>query len=300
MSGEETKGKRLFAAANYLQNQGQSANNGCRIVVTGKGGVGKTTTTALMAAIMARRDINVLAVDEDPQQNLAFSLGFPLEKAEELIPVSKNIAYIEEKTGARPGESWGTMLRINPDVSDVVRRFGMKISENINLLVIGSVIQAATGCLCPENALLDSIVRYIRLREDEMVIMDTQAGVEHFGRALADGFRHAVIMTEPSFNSIQVALHSASLARELNIPEIHLLVNKCRSDSDREKVDSRMGDTNFSSITYLPFEEDVLDMEPDVSGLIDKKPHTPRPSGPCASGLPMDKHNYLFTRKNLL
>ena len=275
MSGEETKGKRLFAAANYLQNQGQSANNGCRIVVTGKGGVGKTTTTALMAAIMARRDINVLAVDEDPQQNLAFSLGFPLEKAEELIPVSKNIAYIEEKTGARPGESWGTMLRINPDVSDVVRRFGMKISKNINLLVIGSVIQAATGCLCPENALLDSIVRYIRLREDEMVIMDTQAGVEHFGRALADGFRHAVIMTEPSFNSIQVALHSASLARELNIPEVHLLVNKCRSDFDREKVDSRMGDTNFSSITYLPFEEDVLDMEPDVSGLIDKKtPYT--------------------------
>jgi len=275
MSGEETKGKRLFAAANYLQNRGRSANNGCRIVVTGKGGVGKTTTTALMAAIMARRDINVLAVDEDPQQNLAFSLGFPLEKAEELIPVSKNIAYIQEKTGARPGESWGTMLRINPDVSDVVRRFGMKISENINLLVIGSVIQAAAGCLCPENALLDSIVRYIRLREDEMVIMDTQAGVEHFGRALADGFRHAVIMTEPSFNSIQVALHSASLARELNIPEIHLLVNKCRSDSDREKVDSRMGDTNFSSITYLPFEEDVLDMEPDVSGLIDKKtPYT--------------------------
>lgn len=275
MSGEETKGKRLFAAANYLQNRGQSANNGCRIVVTGKGGVGKTTTTALMAAIMARRDINVLAVDEDPQQNLAFSLGFPLEKAEELIPVSKNIAYIEEKTGARPGESWGTMLRINPDVSDVVRRFGMKISENINLLVIGSVIQAATGCLCPENALLDSIVRYIRLREDEMVIMDTQAGVEHFGRALADGFRHAVIMTEPSFNSIQVALHSASLARELNIPEIHLLVNKCRSDSDREKVDSRIGDSNFSSITYLPFEEDVMDMEPDVSGLIDQKtPYT--------------------------
>lgn len=275
MSGEETKGKRLFAAANYLQNRGRSANNGCRIVVTGKGGVGKTTTTALMAAIMARRDINVLAVDEDPQQNLAFSLGFPLEKAEELIPMSKNIAYIQEKTGARPGESWGTMLRINPDVSDVVRRFGMKISENINLLVIGSVIQAAAGCLCPENALLDSIVRYIRLREDEMVIMDTQAGVEHFGRALADGFRHAVIMTEPSFNSIQVALHSASLARELNIPEIHLLVNKCRSDSDREKVHSRMGDTNFSSITYLPFEEDVLNMEPDVSGLIDKKtPYT--------------------------
>ncbi len=275
MSREGTKGKRLFAAADYLQKQGQSGNNGRRIVVTGKGGVGKTTATALMSKIMAGREINVLAVDEDPQQNLAFSLGFPLEKANELVPVSKNISYIEEKTGVRPGESWGTMLRLNPDVSDVVRRFGMQISENINLLVVGSVIQAAAGCLCPENALLDSIIRYIRLREEEMVIMDTQAGVEHFGRALADGFRHAVIMTEPSFNSVQVALHSAGLARELNIPDIHLLVNKCRTDSDRRKVNALVDQTQFSSINYLPFEEKVLDMEPDVSGLMDKKtPYT--------------------------
>lgn len=270
MDQEISRSQHIFSAADYLDEHRADQTEGCRIVITGKGGVGKTTTTALLANILARQHKNVLAVDEDPQQNLAFSLGFPLDKADTLIPVSKNLEYIEEKTGARPGQGWGAMLRINPDVSDVVSRFGMRIAENINLLVIGSVIQAATGCLCPENALLDSIVRYIRLRNGEIILMDTQAGVEHFGRALADGFQHAVIMTEPGFNAVQVALHSARLARDLDIPGIHLVVNRCRNQADRDKVTTYVKDNAFSSITHLPFDEEVMAMEPNVSGLADK------------------------------
>jgi CO dehydrogenase maturation factor len=267
MDQEISRSQHLFAAADYLDEHRAPQTEGCRIVITGKGGVGKTTTTALLANIFAEMEKNVLTVDEDPQQNLAFSLGFPMDQAETLVPVSKNLEYIEEKTGARPGQGWGAMLRINPDVSDVVSRFGLHIAENINLLVIGSVIQAATGCLCPENALLDSIVRYIRLRNGEIILMDTQAGVEHFGRALADGFQHAIIMTEPGFNSVQVALHSARLAKDLNIPGIHLVVNRCRSQADITKVTGYLRDTPFSSITHLPFDEQVMATEPNVAGL---------------------------------
>lgn len=269
MEHAPSRSEHLFSAADYLDAHKAPQNEGCRIVITGKGGVGKTTTTALLANIFAEKNHNVLAVDEDPQQNLAFSLGFPLDQAENLVPVSRNLEYIEEKTGARPGQGWGAMLRINPDVSDVVSRFGMRIAEKINLLVIGSVIQAATGCLCPENALLDSIVRYIRLRNGEIILMDTQAGVEHFGRALADGFQHAIIMTEPGFNAVQVALHSARLAKDLEIPDIHLVVNRCRSEADKAKVQGYLRENPFSSITHLPFDETVMTMEPDVSKLKD-------------------------------
>jgi CO dehydrogenase maturation factor len=269
MNDTESRSEHLFSAADYLDEHRAQQNAGTRIVITGKGGVGKTTTTALLAKLLAEKGNKVLTVDEDPQQNLAFSLGFPLDKAAELVPVSRNLDYIEEKTGARPGQGWGAMLRINPDVSDVVERFGMSIEKNIDLLVIGSVIQAATGCLCPENALLDSIVRYIRLRNGEIILMDTQAGVEHFGRALADGFQHAVIMTEPSFNAVQVALHSAGLAKDLDIPGVHLVVNRCRSPKDSDKVTRYLGDHPFSSITHLPFDEAVMATEPDVTPLVD-------------------------------
>lgn len=266
---EKERRKKVFSAAEGLESD--RTVNGFRVVTTGKGGAGKTTLTALLAQFFAEDKYQVLAVDEDPQQNLAFSLGFPEEKADEIVPVSENIDYIEEKTGARPGENWGAMLNLNPDVSDVVNRFGMNIKKQINLLVIGSVIQAATGCLCPENSLLDSIVGYINLREDEVILMDTQAGVEHFGRSLAEGFRSAVIITEPSFNAVQVALHSAQLADQLEIENIHLVVNKLREEEQKDKLMERIGEKKeiFDYIHYLPFDESVYRHEPDVAPLLE-------------------------------
>lgn len=262
--------RRIIRAADTLRNRSGPASGGFRVVITGKGGVGKTTITALLAHIFARSGNHVLAVDEDPQENLAFSLGYPPERASQVVPLSKNIDYIEEKTGARPGVGWGMFLTLNPDVSDVVDRFGIRIAPGIDLLVMGSVIQAATGCLCPENALLESVIRFIRLRSGEVIFLDTQAGVEHFGRALAGGFSQAVVVSEPGFNALQVALHAAGLSRELGIRNIHLVVNKVRSDADIDKTGQIIGqDHPFSSVRYLRFDDEVVGCEPDVSPLLD-------------------------------
>lgn len=262
--------RRMIRAADTLRDRTRPDSGGFRVVVTGKGGVGKTTITAMLAHIFARSGIHVLAVDEDPQENLAFSLGYPQALASEIIPLSKNIDYIEEKTGARPGEGWGMLLTLNPDVSDVVDRFGIRIAPDIDLLVMGSVVQAATGCLCPENALLESVIRFIRLRSGEVILLDTQAGVEHFGRALAGGFSQAVVVSEPGFNAIQVALHAAGLSRELGIHKIHLVVNKVRNDADISKTEQIIGQKHpFSSIRYLRFDDEVVSCEPDISPLLD-------------------------------
>ena len=55
-------------------------------------------------------------------------------------------------------------------------------------MVMGTVVQAATGCICPENALPDAVMDYTVLRKREAILMDTQAGMEHFGRAVSEGF----------------------------------------------------------------------------------------------------------------
>jgi CO dehydrogenase maturation factor len=263
--------QRMRAATAALKSMRQVPPDGFRVVVCGKGGVGKTTISALLTRRLALRGINVLAVDEDPQQNLAFSLGYPLEAAGDLVPLSRNFDYVEEKVGARPGEGWGLMLALNPDVTDVVDRFGVHIDEGIDCLVMGSVVQAATGCLCPENALLDAVIRYIRLRDDEAILLDTQAGVEHFGRALAEGFSQTLVVTEPGRNSLHVALHAARLAADLGIPHIHLAVNKTRNDADKTKVGAFLGEDHpFASVTFLPFDEVVMDTEPAVSALLNE------------------------------
>ncbi|WOF16432.1 AAA family ATPase [Methanoplanus sp. FWC-SCC4] len=239
-----------------------------RIVVAGKGGVGKTTLTSVLSMLYLKEGRRVLAVDEDPQQNLAYSLGYPVEKSSELIPLSKNHDYIEEKIGARPGSGWGHIMKLNPDVSDVVERFGIRITDNLGLLVMGSVVSAGNGCLCPENALLKSILRHMRQRDDEVIIMDTQAGVEHFGRAMSGGFSKSVIVSEPSYNSLSVAVHSSKLSRELGISDVHLVVNKIRNEDDIEKSKRLIESESFSSVHFLPFDEDVLASEPNTGSLV--------------------------------
>ncbi|MCD6427685.1 MAG: AAA family ATPase [Caldisericaceae bacterium] len=276
MKTNEERRKRIFDAANKIKEQAKEGGRGFRVVITGKGGAGKTTTTAMLSHLFARKGYNVLAVDEDPQMNLPYAIGIPREEGDKIVPVTKNLDYIEEKTGARPGEGWGLMLTLNPDVSDVVERFGIKGPDGINMLVMGTVVQAATGCLCPENALLEAIVRYINLRNNEIILMDTQAGVEHFGRALAQGFRHVVIVTDATFNSVQVAKHAAKLAKDINIPHLYLLINRVRSNDSKEleKVKQIMKDEMdiFDEVFELPYEEKLFEYEPNVMPLLDVKP----------------------------
>jgi len=270
--------KRLQATARAIAEKTRKEKEGeFRVVVAGKGGAGKTTITALLARLFSRDGYRVLAVDEDPQMILPFALGAPETEAEKVIPLNKNLDYIEEKVGVRPGEGWGLMFRLNPDVTDVVERFGIKGPDNVNILVMGTVIQAAAGCLCPENALLESVVRYVNLRDGEIIIMDTQAGVEHFGRALAKGFKQALLVSDPTFNSVQVAKKAGELAKQLGIPWLHLLINRVKDKKDRERVKQLFGDSLklFEEVFYLPYEESILGFEPNVGPMLDLLPPPP-------------------------
>jgi CO dehydrogenase maturation factor len=244
---------------------------GFRVVVTGKGGVGKTSLSALLARMLARRGHHVLALDADPQMNLPYALGLPVDEGRELVPLSQNRAYVEEKTGASSDSGWGLFFRMNPDASDAIERFGVAGPDGVQLMVMGTTVQPAAGCLCPENTLLAGVVEAVNLRRGEVILMDTQAGVEHFGRALAKGFNHALVVTDPTFNGMQVALHSARLAAAMGIPAVHLITNRVRNAEEAERARGRREDEEhfaFASEHVLPYDEAVLRAEPSVGSLL--------------------------------
>lgn len=250
--------------------------NGFRVVITGKGGVGKTTLTSCLARLLGQRGVKVLAADEDPQMNLPYALGLPPQQAAAIVPLSRNPDYIEEKTGARPGKSFGALFRLNPNVDDVVERFGVRVDDQLSLLVMGTVVQAAAGCLCSENVLLDSVLNYLALRDEEAILLDTQAGVEHFGRALAKGFSQCLVVSDLSFNALAVAGHAAQLARQLGIGRIHLVVNRYREEAKDKlqrftEVSGIDTDGLFDVIHTLPGEARFEQLEPDVTRILEQE-----------------------------
>ena len=244
---------------------------GLRLVLTGKGGVGKTTLAATLARLLASQGRRVLAVDADAQLNLAAALGMPRDEAESLVPLAHHHDYIEEKTGVRPGEVGG-LVRLNPSMDDVVDRFGQSAPGGVRFLAMGTLTGAGGGCLCPENTMLAQAIRAIGLRPGEAIVLDTQAGVEHFGRAIARGFGDAAVVTDPTYSGTGVAVAAARLARDMGIPRVHLVVNRVRGDEDRERVLAdiarRGADVSFDSTTWIPYDGAVLDAEPAVDALL--------------------------------
>ena len=106
-----------------------------KIAVTGKGGVGKTTISATLSYILSKGGYKVLAVDADPDANLASAFGVSTGDMAGIRPIAELTGLIEERTGARPGSSGG-MFRLNPKVDDIPDGYGFKIG-NITLVITG-------------------------------------------------------------------------------------------------------------------------------------------------------------------
>jgi len=204
-----------------------------KLGIVGKGGVGKTTVAATLSKLLAERGYEVLAVDADPDPDLAYSLGLD----ECPTPVVERDDLIEERTGAPPGTTLGTVFRVNPRVSDLPDRLAVEVEPGLRLLVVGRVEDAGEGCFCPAAALARRLIRHVVADRDEAIVVDTDAGLEHFGRRVLEAVDWVVIVCEPSVKSFKNARESARLARRLGIDRVALVRNTWVEGVDGPDVD---------------------------------------------------------------
>src|SRR5688572_1411983 len=166
-----------------------------KLAITGKGGVGKTTLTALLSQSYADIGRQVLAVDADPSPCLAGALGFPPELRVQLKPIAEMDALIEERTGVKHGTAGG-FFPLNPRVDDIPDRFSV-LHHGVRLLEMGSVDVGGSGCICPESAMLKTLFAHLLFRKDDILLLDMYAGVEHLGRATVDLVDAMLVVVEP-------------------------------------------------------------------------------------------------------
>ena len=203
-----------------------------KLAISGKGGVGKTTFSALLAQAYADMGRDVLAVDADPSPCLSGALGFPEDKLSKLKPIAEMDALIEERTGAKAG-TIGGFFTINPRVDDIPERFSIS-HRNVRLLEMGSVDLGGSGCICPEAAMLKTLFTHLMFRDEDVLIMDMYAGVEHLGRATVDFVDAMVIVVEPTRRSLGTARQIKKLANDIGLERLWLVGNKVRNEDESD------------------------------------------------------------------
>jgi len=209
-----------------------------KIAIAGKGGVGKTTICSALARLMGQEGEKVFAIDADPNANLATSLGFSPEEAESSMPIVEMKSLIEERTGAKPG-STGLYFRLNPKVSDIPDRF-KKEFKGVMFLQLGAMKEPSSGCYCPENALLKSLLMNLMLQRDETIILDMEAGFEHLTRGTAQAFDVMIIVIEPTLRAVSTARRISALAGKIGIKRIYYLGNKVGDDAERDFIERQI------------------------------------------------------------
>ena len=243
-----------------------------KIAVAGKGGVGKTTLTALLARTFAKRGQSVIAVDADPAACLGFALGLPPELQAKVTPISEMSDLIEERTGAKPG-SYGTYFKINPRVDDIPERFSVQF-QGVRLLRLGTIEHGGSGCICPESAMLKALVSYLILQSDEQLLLDMDAGLENLGRATASAVDNFLVVVEPGKRSMEIAHQIAKLAADVGIKTVALIANKVRGEDDLHFIEDNRG--TLPLLGYLSFQPAAIQADQDGASIYDSVPQLVR------------------------
>jgi CO dehydrogenase maturation factor len=224
-----------------------------KIAITGKGGVGKTTLSAVLSRLYAAEGRGVLAVDVDPDANLGLALGFSEEEVAAITPISRMSELIDERTEASR-DGLGKFFKLNPKVDDIPDRFA-KEKNGVKFLIMGTVETGGSGCVCPEHVLIKRLISHLVIGRDEVVIMDMEAGLEHLGRGTASMVDRFIVVIEPGARSIQTYHKVKPLAADLGVKTVSVVANKIRNDEDETFLRSRIPPEDFLGVIH--FNEEI-------------------------------------------
>jgi CO dehydrogenase maturation factor len=236
---------------------------GLKIAVAGKGGSGKTTISVLLAKILSEDGQKVLLVDLDSDPNLANALGVPAGAASPLVHRKELVA---ERTGST-GEPGGMFL-LNPSVVDLIESHALKVTDRVSLLPVGTIESAGEGCFCPQTAFVRALVSKVVLGKDESVILDLEAGLEAFGRAVVEGLDLLLIVVEPGMRSVETAKRILRMLPDLGIRSARIVANKVRP-GNLALLARQLSENGLSADIVLAYSDELVARDLDGRSVFD-------------------------------
>ncbi|MBQ6602441.1 MAG: P-loop NTPase [Eubacterium sp.] len=230
----------------YIREHAPRPGRAEKIAVCGKGGVGKSTVTAVLARAFADLGYKVLVLDTDESNpTLARQLGLPSRKK----PL-RNMDSRFEQTESLP---W---IRQDMTFADIPPEY-VSAAGNLMLVTAGKIEDPFAGCACALGALAQLLMLNLQLSEGEVVLADVEAGVESFGRGTERGADSVIAVTEPSLDSLEVAEKIKYMAEGLGISRFRVIVNKAPDEETAEFVTDMLTEKDIRYLGWLPLAKDV-------------------------------------------
>lgn len=229
-----------------------------RVAVAGKGGAGKTTTSATLARLYARSGKRVVAIDADSNPNLAVALGIDPQEARQVAPLPRTVVS---------RRLHGPLL--TEPVEDVLERYANLGPDGVHVALMGMPEHAEEGCMCSSHATVSAVLSELGCKPDVVTIVDMEASPEHVSRGTARHVDALLLMAEPYYRSLEAVRRLASLAAELPIPQIAVVANKVRSSADAAAIEEFCSRHELRLLGAIPWSEAIVNADRRGIPLID-------------------------------
>ncbi|MGH9069781.1 MAG: AAA family ATPase [Acidimicrobiales bacterium] len=221
-----------------------------KIVITGKGGVGKTTVSGTLARLLARSGHTVVAVDCDPSPNLGAALGLHPDVVEGLPAVLNGLV-----------EAGFTHNDPRPDPEDLLARFGADAPDGIRLVVAARIERLPDTCMCCGSHRTTRELFSELADQDRIVLADLEAGLNDFLWARPSPGDAVVVVADSSAKAVEIARRAVLIAGTIGIERVIGVANRCADPEQAEHLASVIG------VSVLVVPDDRIVAEAGYSGL---------------------------------
>lgn len=225
-----------------------------KISICGKGGSGKSTVTTLLTKEFVRRNFNVIVVDSDESNTGLYKM---LNLNLSPIPLMEMVGG-KKSIQRKLRQAAGLQFLTNKITIDDIPNEFIEKNGKINFIAIGKILQSKEGCACPMGALTKEFLKKINLKNNEIAIVDMEAGIEHFGRGIDEYVDIVIIVIEPCYESINVALKIKELIKQLKKNKIFPVINYNRMVNENVKDNiEKIVRKNFKKVFSIPYDEKI-------------------------------------------
>jgi CO dehydrogenase maturation factor len=225
-----------------------------RILICGKGGSGKSTITALLGNEFERRGYPVVLLDGDasnPGGLSRLTMGLP-SGPRPLIDFFGGREHVtcpvDDPAPLKMPSGVGEVVNMRLDIKSLPKAYYIRKGRKV-LLQCGKIRHLLEGCDGP----MSKITRDLIFSDDHIMLIDVEAGVEHFGRGVEAHVDIVLSVVDPTFESIEIAGRVAQLCADLGISQVWAVLNAIKGENVRDTLKHRLRKKEISILGVIDY-----------------------------------------------